>query len=262
MNRSGTGSSSTDGYKGSIDQTRKRFEESFAAGDFYDRQIKDFSHLERILKFIEIRDGMRILDLVCGRGYLSFPIAVDHPGCEVIGLDIVSEALSVNRRRAREEKIVNLSFVSYDGMDFPFASCTFDWILSRYALHHFPDIDRSMEEIRRCLKERGRLFISDPCPNDCDGERFVDDYMRLKKDGHIRFYTKNEWTLLCSRHRLHFIKGFENTILFPGKKDASVGWEEVLGKHDMSLIESYGLTETETELYITERVNNLVFGKE
>ena len=37
----------------------------------------------------------------------------------------------------------------------------------------------------RVLKEGGKLFISDPCPNECDTERFVDDYMRLKKDGHI-----------------------------------------------------------------------------
>ena len=77
--------------KESIDKTRKGFEESFAAGDYYDRQTQDFSHLERILKFIEIRDGMRILVLGCRSGYLSFPIAVDHPGCEVTGLDIVSE---------------------------------------------------------------------------------------------------------------------------------------------------------------------------
>ncbi len=39
----------------------------------------------------------------------------------------------------------------------------------------------------RVLKEGGRLFISDPCPYECDTERFVDDYMQLKKDGHIRF---------------------------------------------------------------------------
>ena len=30
------------------------------------------------------------------------------------------------------------------------------------------------------------LVISDPCPNECDSERFVDDYMRLKKDGHVK----------------------------------------------------------------------------
>lgn len=205
---------------------------------------------------------MRILDLGCGSGYLSFPIAADHPGCEVTGLDIVSEALNADRRRAEKEGRDNLTFVNYDGMDFPFAPGTFDWIVTRYALHHFPDIEHSIEEIRKCLKEGGRLFISDPCPNDCDGERFVDEYMRLKKDGHIRFYTKSEWKEICRRHGLKFINEFESIIRFPKKKDTAIGWEEILRKHDKTVIDIYDLAETDTELHITERVNNMIFEKE
>ena len=57
--------------KSSIEDTRKGFEESFASGDFYNRQTQDVEHLERILEFINVRDGMRILDLGCGRGWLK-----------------------------------------------------------------------------------------------------------------------------------------------------------------------------------------------
>lgn len=57
-------------------------------------------------------------------------------------------------------------------------------------LHHFPDIDYSISEVARVLKGGGVFFISDPCPNDCDKDRFVDEYMQLKKDGHIKFYTE------------------------------------------------------------------------
>ena len=73
--------------RASIEDTRKGFEESFASEDFYNRQTQDAEHLERILAFINVRDGMSILDLGCGSGYLSFPIAEKNPGCEVIGLD-------------------------------------------------------------------------------------------------------------------------------------------------------------------------------
>ena len=65
--------------KASIDDTRKGFEESFASGEFYNRQTQDAEHLERILAFIKVRDGMRILDLGCGSGYLTFPIAERNP---------------------------------------------------------------------------------------------------------------------------------------------------------------------------------------
>ena len=77
----------------SINDTRKGFEASFATGDFYNRQTQDSEHLESIFGFVKTSDEMRILDLGTGSGYLSFPIARNNPGCDVIGLDIVNAAL-------------------------------------------------------------------------------------------------------------------------------------------------------------------------
>ena len=247
--------------RSSIEDTRKGFEESFASGEFYNRQTQDSDHMEKILRFVKIRGKMRVLDLGCGSGYLSFPMAKNNPDSEVIGLDIVSDTLEANRSKANEERIKNLSFVRYDGIDFPFEDQSFDLVVTRYALHHFPDIENSIGEMSRVLREGGTLFISDPCPNECDTERFVDDYMRLKKDGHIRFYTEDEWKSLCGNHDLNYVDGFESAIRFPKKKDTAYGYEDVLAKHNKSVIESYNLEETDTELFITERVNNLLFRK-
>ena len=247
--------------KRSINDTRKGFEESFAVGEFYNRQTQDSDHLEKILGFVKISDGIKILDLGTGSGYLSFPIAKNNPGCEVIGLDIVNTALDANRRRADSERIKNLSFVSYDGIGFPFEADTFNLVVTRYALHHFPDIEHSIGEVSRVLKSGGMLFISDPCPNECDTERFVDDYMRLKKDGHIKFYTKDEWIDICGKQGLIATDSFDSSIRFPKRKATAYGYEEVLKKHDKAVIESYDLVETDTELYITEQVNNIMFVK-
>ena len=246
----------------SIESTRHGFEESFAAGTFYNRQTQDSEHLNKILEFVKISEGMRILDLGTGSGYLSFPIAKNNPGCEVVGLDIVNDALETNRMRADSEGIKNLSFISYDGIDFPFEEKSFDLVVTRYALHHFPDIEHSIGEVSRVLKSDGMLFISDPCPNECDTERFVDDYMRLKKDGHIKFYTKDQWIDICGRQGLIVTDSFDSSIRFPKKKDTANGYEEVLKKHDKAVIESYDLLETDTELFITEQVNNIMFEKE
>ena len=247
--------------RSSIEDTRKGFEASFATGDFYNRQTQDSQHLEKILQFLQVSDGMRILDLGCGSGYLAFPMAKNNPDIEVIWLDIVSDTLRANRSRANKEGIKNLTFVSYDGIDFPFEDDSFDLVVTRYALHHFPDIGHSIGEMSRVLKEGGKLFISDPCPNECDTERFVDDYMRLKKDGHIKFYTKDEWKSLCGKCDLNYVDGFESSIRFPKKKNTAYGYEEVLAKHNKAVIESYDFAETDTELFITERVNNLLFRK-
>ena len=99
----------------------------------------------------------------------------------MIGLDIVEKALEVNRIKAREENICNISFITYDGIDFPFDDNEFDMVISRYALHHFSDIQKSISEVSRVIKREGFLFISDPTPNINDTSRFVDGYMQLKK---------------------------------------------------------------------------------
>ena len=68
----------------------------------------------------------------------------------------------------------------------------------------------------------------------------------------------SEFTL--DKRSLH--KSFESSIRFPKKKDTAFGYETVLMKHDKTVIDSYDLAETDTELYITERVNNILFMKE
>lgn len=245
----------------SIDSTRRGFEESFASGTFYNRQTQDAEHLDKILSFLHFEKGMKILDLGTGSGYLAFRIAKDNPECGVTGLDIVNEALEANINRAQEEGHNNLVFVSYDGMKFPFEDGLFDVVVARYSLHHFPEIETSIGEVSRVLKCDGRFFISDPRPNECDKERFVDDYMRLKKDGHIKFYTKDEWIDICGRRGLTMKDSFDSEIRFPKKKDTAPGWENVLNSHDKTVIASYGLEETDTEIYVTEQVNNLLFVK-
>ena len=245
----------------SIDATRKGFEDSFSSGVFYNKQTQDSGHLEQILRFLPIKSDMTILDLGAGSGYLSFPIAKENRSCKVVGLDIVSKALEVNRERADRENLSNLSFVSYDGIDFPFADASFDMVITRYALHHFPDIEHSIGEVSRVLKKNGSFFVSDPCPNDCDSSRFVDEYMQMKKDGHIKFYTKKEWEDICSEFGMEMSDFFESSIRFPRKRDTAYGFDELLKKHEQSIIDSYDLVVTDTEIYVTERVNNILFSK-
>lgn len=245
----------------SIMSTRQGFENSFSTGDFYNKQTQDEQHLKKILEFLPFKADMKILDLGVGSGYLSFPIAKKYPDISIVGLDIVEKALKVNRAKAKEENIRNISFITYNGIDFPFVDNEFDMVISRYALHHFPDIQKSISEVSRVIKSGGFLFISDPAPNINDSSRFVDEYMQLKKDGHIKFYTKDEWKQICEKYGLQFKESFDSTIRFPRKKDTAYGFNELLKKHDKKIVESYKLEVVENEIYITEQVNNILFCK-
>ncbi len=245
----------------SIRRTKQGFEESFQADSFYNQQTRDEEQLNRLLDCLKVENGMKILDLGTGTGYLAFPIAERYPHAEVTGLDIVLQALNRNRQEAERRGRKNLQFISYGGLEFPFAGQSFDWVVSRYALHHFPAINGTFQEISRVLKPGGRLLISDPAPNDCDGDRFVDAYMQMKKDGHIRFYTKNEWIEIGKATGLAYTGGFETKIRFPKKRETAVGFNEIVNRFDGEVIRSYEVEITADEIWITERVNNLLFRK-
>ena len=60
---------------------------------------------------------------------------------------------------------------------------------------------------------------------------------------------------------LVFKNGFDSSIRFPKKKDTAYGYKDVLKRHDKAVIDSYELVETDTELYLTEQVNNVLFEK-
>lgn len=110
-------------------------------------------NLELILKCIPVKPGMRILDLGTGSGYLAFPFAEKYRQAEVVGLDIVEKTLKTNQKKAELNKINNLHFINYEGMDFPFEDNSFDIVITRYALHHFPAINKTFQEISRVLKK-------------------------------------------------------------------------------------------------------------
>ena len=255
----------------SIAAARKGFEESFAKGSFYDRQTQDREHLEKILSFLPIRPGMRILDLGTGSGYLAFAVAKRFPETLVTGLDIVREALAADQKRAETEGLANLNFIVYDGMEFPFTDASFDLVVSRYALHHFPVIKRSVKEIFRSLRTGGYFFLSDQTPNEDDirmadnrqnnTKRFVDAYMQLKKDGHIKFYSCEEWKDICKEAGFDFCDSFNSSIRFPKKKETAYGFLELLEKYPEEIIKSYELEMTGDEIFVTEPVNNLLFQK-
>lgn len=244
--------------KESIEKTKQGFEASFQADAFYNKQTKDEKHLELILNFLKVQPGMKILDLGTGTGYLAFPLAKKYPKTDVTGLDIVEKALDENRNRAENGGITNLQFVAYNGMEFPFEDHTFDLVVTRYALHHFPAIHDTFREISRVLKENGALFLSDPAPNDDDTERFVDAYMQMKKDGHIKFYTKKEWKEIGALAGLSYVDGFETEIRFPKKKETALEFDDIVRKFDAEVIKGYGVEVIGDEIWITEKVNNLL----
>ena len=86
----------------------------------------------------------------------------------------------------------------------PLASASIDLVVCNHALEHFSELDRSLEEINRVLKPRGKLFLSVP-----DGHGFCDHLYRwlFEGGGHVNRFRRSELAeLIESRSGLALVK--------------------------------------------------------
>lgn len=242
-----------------IEKSRESFETRFSESEFYNRQTQDANQMNSILNVLTLQDGDKILDLGTGNGYLAFTIAKKYPKIAVIGLDIVSNTLQQNRLLALEQGISNLEFVDYDGMIFPFSNNSFDWIVTRYALHHFPKIQHTFNEMKRILKPNGSLFVSDPTPHNTDTNGFVDSYMQLVDDGHNKYYALTDFLEFAGNSGMDLKTSFMTSVRFPRKMGNS--YSELLRQTDDTIKQAYKIEIIGDECYISEDVLNMVFQK-
>lgn len=173
-----------------VKQAKKSFEHVLGKNK-YTEIIKDDKHLSVILNMLD-GDYGRILDIGTGTGYLAFPLAEKFPQATVTGIDIAEKIIDQNVKVAEEKGISNLSFYSFDGLHYSFPKESYDLIVTRYAFHHFPNVSHSIQQMRELLVKGGKVFVSDPVRNKNDKDGIIDEFMRIKKDGHIQFYSLDE----------------------------------------------------------------------
>lgn len=131
-------------------------------------------------RFAEARLGTgRLLDLGCGTGYGSAELAA-HPA-RVIGMDRVAPAAEARRSTA--------CFVRGELGGLPFASASFDLVVSFQVIEHLLDPSDYLREIRRVLRPSGTLLLT--TPNLLQSER--------ENPYHVHEYTAAELTATLSR---------------------------------------------------------------
>lgn len=198
-----------------IQQAKKSFD-CVLGNKIYADIIRDDKHLALLLEMIDpLPADASVLDLGTGNGYLAFPIAQLYPSAHVTGLDIADTAISRNRELAAAKSLHHLHFDAYDGLHFPYDHSTFDLVVTRHALHHFPLLDDTLDALHALLKPGGMVLIADPMGHAADKTRFIDQLMAVKGDGHVRFYQKAELEAIFSRHGFAVGKQIITTMRFP-----------------------------------------------
>ncbi len=120
----------------------------------------------RLGEMLNLRAGMRVLDVASGKGESAIFLA-GHFGCEVVGVDFGPENVKMANARANGLS----SFVEGDAERLDFEDASFDAVICECAFCTFPDKQRAAAEFARVLRPGGRVGLSDltrtgPLPNE------------------------------------------------------------------------------------------------
>jgi ubiquinone/menaquinone biosynthesis C-methylase UbiE len=148
----------TDADRATQNARRRRAWDKQAEG--YDKQITWFERRvlgEENREWACSRAQGAVLEVAIGTG-LNLPFYGTN--AKVSGIDLSPAMLEIARKRAAElGREVNLR--EGDAHDLPFANSTFDTVVSTYSLCNIPDVGRAVGEMKRVLKDGGRLILVD-----------------------------------------------------------------------------------------------------
>ncbi len=111
-----------------------------------------------IVNEIARSEGGRILDVGCGNGNLF--TFLPKGKYELFGVDFAESMIEEARKNTGPEA----SYLVADAEDLPFARDVFDIVVCNASFHHYVHPDAALSEMRRVLKEGGKLLLGDPYP--------------------------------------------------------------------------------------------------
>lgn len=239
-----------------IKSSRERFDKILHT-DHYKIIHSDADQLETLLGLFEFKKNKSYLDIGTGNGYIAFEIAKKNKDINVFGLDIAINSIIKNNLITEQEKIKNLKFYSYDGIDFPFENKMFYGCISRYAFHHFPDINKTLTELSRIIENQGFFILSDPLAYNEDNNNFIDKFQSVLKDGHIHFYERKEIEDLFKKYDFIIEKEFYSSIRYP--REINENYQILINNTTKEILDKYQIEIKGDKVFIRVKVMNILF---
>lgn len=112
---------------------------------------------------IQLANGIKVLDIGCGRGRALLKMAERYPQSEFTGYDLSDEAIAYANRKATDKGLRNVRFIQRDLTDFHLTADedSFDFVTAFDAIHDQARPDQVLHGIRRTLKPGGIFLMQD-----------------------------------------------------------------------------------------------------
>lgn len=123
-----------------------------------------------LLELARFSQGDHMLDVACGPGTVARLAAeLVGPFGRVTATDISEEMLSVAQSLPGPKNAAPIEYIASGSERLPFGDAEFDLVICQQGLQFFPDRPAALGEMRRVLKDNGRVAIAvwaqiDQCP--------------------------------------------------------------------------------------------------
>ncbi len=126
-----------------------------------------------------------VLDVACGGGIVvcAFAPHVQH----ATGIDMTPAMLDRARALAAERQVANVGWREGDVAALPYPDGAFTIVVTRFAVHHFPDPSTVIHEMVRVCAPGGRVVVVDTCasPDPVKAAEF-NRLEKLRDPSHVR----------------------------------------------------------------------------
>lgn len=184
--------------------------------------------------------GEKVLDVGCSQGITSILLA--REGKEVLGLDLLEEAIDYANKMLDKESDITKSYVEFKHANFityDFGDQRFDSIIFGEVLEHITDPERFIQNASHLLTENGRIIVTVPFG--------INDYFDHKKTYYLKGLLDLQLDGL-SISDVEFLEGWIGAVFT--KSDARLDMDSELFKR---LEDSFYFIERK----LTKRLQNL-----
>lgn len=120
-------------------------------------RIQELNPVQTLIR-IGLRDGLTVADIGAGSGVFTLPAARITSGTVHV-LEISDEMLEYIAGKAQNENIASIELVKVESDHLDLADHTIDIALMATVMHELPDRGSMLDEVKRTLKEAGRLAV-------------------------------------------------------------------------------------------------------